>query len=74
MLLLVQLGGGPGIDALGPRLLDTVIASLIVLLLGYAPWPQARAARITPRLRTRDVPRSTGRRPRKPLWRQWPVG
>jgi uncharacterized membrane protein YccC len=51
VLLLVQIGGGPDIEALGLRLIDTVIASLIVLLLGYAPWPQARAARITPRLK-----------------------
>jgi uncharacterized membrane protein YccC len=50
VLVLVQLGGGPGIQLLGSRLVDTMLGSLIVLLLGYALWPQSRAARITPRL------------------------
>lgn len=38
-VMLVDLHGGAGFHVLLPRLLDTVLGSAIVLLIGYLPWP-----------------------------------
>ncbi|MGC0312484.1 putative membrane protein YccC [Kitasatospora acidiphila] len=51
-LVLVQLGGGSGSAEVGPRVLDTVLASVIVLVFGYLLWPERAPHRIEPRLVT----------------------
>ncbi|MFC8453178.1 FUSC family protein [Kitasatospora sp. NPDC057223] len=49
-LVLLQLGGQPGTSEIWPRVLDTVLASAIVLLFGYLLWPERPRHRIEPRL------------------------
>ncbi|MGA5818476.1 FUSC family protein [Kitasatospora sp. NPDC094028] len=49
-LVLLQLGGRSGAAEFRPRVLDTVLASAIVLLLGYLLWPERPRHRIEPRL------------------------
>ncbi|MGW2397834.1 FUSC family protein [Kitasatospora sp. NPDC001664] len=49
-LILVQLGGEPGTEELWPRVLDTALASAIVLVFGYLLWPERPQHRIEPRL------------------------
>ncbi|MFF7632467.1 FUSC family protein [Kitasatospora sp. NPDC008050] len=49
-LVLVQLGGQSGVAEVGPRVLDTVLASLIVLVFGYLLWPERAPHRIEPRI------------------------
>ncbi|MED7955491.1 FUSC family protein [Streptomyces sp. BE303] len=51
-LVLLQLGGQSGAAEFWPRLLDTVLASAIVLLFGYLLWPERARHRIEPRLVT----------------------
>ncbi|WP_460624933.1 FUSC family protein, partial [Kitasatospora kifunensis] len=51
-LVLVQLGGQSGVAEVGPRVLDTVLASLIVLVFGYLLWPERAPHRIEPRIVT----------------------
>ncbi|MGW4895214.1 FUSC family protein [Kitasatospora sp. NPDC004240] len=49
-LILLQLGGQSGAAEFWPRVLDTVLASAIVLLFGYLLWPERPRHRIEPRL------------------------
>ncbi|MFF8769515.1 FUSC family protein [Kitasatospora sp. NPDC015120] len=49
-LVLLQLGGQDGAAGFWPRVLDTALASTIVLLLGYLLWPERPRHRIEPRL------------------------
>ncbi|MFE2109186.1 FUSC family protein [Kitasatospora sp. NPDC059463] len=49
-LVLLQLGGQDGAAGFWPRVLDTALASAIVLLLGYLLWPERPRHRIEPRL------------------------
>ncbi|WP_354642033.1 FUSC family protein [Kitasatospora camelliae] len=49
-LILVQLGGESGTSVFWPRVLDTVLASAIVLVFGYLLWPERPPHRIEPRL------------------------
>ncbi|MFE4516868.1 FUSC family protein [Kitasatospora sp. NPDC056783] len=49
-LILLQLGGQSGAAEFRPRLLDSVLASAIVLLFGYLLWPERPRHRIEPRL------------------------
>lgn len=49
-LVLLQLGGQPGASEIWPRVLDTSLASAIVLLFGYLLWPERPRHRIEPRL------------------------
>ncbi|MEU9041772.1 MULTISPECIES: FUSC family protein [unclassified Kitasatospora] len=49
-LVLLQLGGGSGAAEFRPRVLDSVVASAIVLLFGYLLWPERPRHRIEPRL------------------------
>ncbi|MFD5431540.1 FUSC family protein [Kitasatospora sp. NPDC127067] len=49
-LVLLQLGGQSGAAEFWPRVLDTVLASAIVLLFGYLLWPERPRHRIEPRL------------------------
>ncbi|MFE9425181.1 FUSC family protein [Kitasatospora sp. NPDC006697] len=49
-LVLVQLGGGSGAAEFWPRVLDSLLASGIVLLFGYLLWPERAPHRIEPRL------------------------
>ncbi|MFB7669651.1 FUSC family protein [Kitasatospora sp. NPDC056138] len=49
-LVLVQLGGGSGTAEFWPRVLDTALASVIVLVFGYLLWPERPPHRIEPRL------------------------
>ncbi|WBP87310.1 FUSC family protein [Kitasatospora cathayae] len=49
-LLLLQLGGQSSAAEFWPRVLDTVLASAIVLLFGYLLWPERPRHRIEPRL------------------------
>ncbi|MER5348741.1 FUSC family protein [Kitasatospora sp. NPDC002551] len=51
-LVLLQLGGQDGAAEFRPRVLDTVLASAIVLLFGYLLWPERPRHRIEPRLLT----------------------
>ncbi|MFI6152040.1 FUSC family protein [Kitasatospora sp. NPDC051170] len=49
-LVLLQLGGQSGAAEFWPRVLDTALASAIVLLFGYLLWPERPRHRIEPRL------------------------
>ncbi|WP_157536341.1 FUSC family protein [Kitasatospora mediocidica] len=49
-LILVQLGGQSGAAEFWPRVLDTVLASVIVLVFGYLLWPERPPHRIEPRI------------------------
>ncbi|MFJ9949282.1 FUSC family protein [Kitasatospora sp. NPDC091207] len=49
-LILLQLGGQSGAAEFWPRVLDTVLASAVVLLFGYLLWPERPRHRIEPRL------------------------
>ncbi|MFI9270660.1 FUSC family protein [Kitasatospora sp. NPDC052896] len=49
-LVLIQLAGGSGVAEFWPRVLDTVLASVIVLLLGYLLWPERPPHRLEPRI------------------------
>ncbi|MFE2412661.1 FUSC family protein [Kitasatospora sp. NPDC059408] len=49
-LLLLQLGGQSSAAEFRPRVLDTALASAIVLLLGYLLWPERPRHRIEPRV------------------------
>ena len=49
-LILVQLGGQSGVAEFWPRVLDTVLASVIVLVFGYLLWPERPPHRIEPRI------------------------
>ncbi|GAA0681374.1 FUSC family protein [Kitasatospora atroaurantiaca] len=49
-LVLVQLGGGSGAAEFWPRVLDTTLASVIVLVFGYVLWPERPPHRIEPRI------------------------
>ncbi|MFH9350571.1 FUSC family protein [Kitasatospora sp. NPDC017646] len=49
-LLLLQLGGQSGAAEFWPRVLDSVLASVVVLLFGYLLWPERPRHRIEPRL------------------------
>ncbi|MER5636010.1 FUSC family protein [Kitasatospora sp. NPDC002227] len=49
-LILVQLGGEPGRAEFWPRVLDTALASAIVLVFGYLLWPERPRHRIEPLL------------------------
>jgi uncharacterized membrane protein YccC len=40
VLLLVEFGGAPTAGAALGRLLDTVLGAVVVLLVGYLPWPE----------------------------------
>ncbi|MFF2074572.1 FUSC family protein [Kitasatospora sp. NPDC058162] len=51
-LVLLQLGGQSSAAEFRPRVLDTVLASAIVLLFGYLLWPERPRHRIEPRLVT----------------------
>ncbi|MFE6869990.1 FUSC family protein [Kitasatospora sp. NPDC057692] len=51
-LVLLQLGGQDGAAEFWPRVLDTALASAIVLLFGYLLWPERPRHRIEPRLVT----------------------
>ncbi|RKE20823.1 putative membrane protein YccC [Streptomyces sp. TLI_171] len=51
-LLLVQLGGESGAAEFWPRVLDTALASAIVLVFGYLLWPERPPHRIEPRIVT----------------------
>ncbi|MFE3499932.1 FUSC family protein [Kitasatospora sp. NPDC059146] len=51
-LVLLQLGGQSSAAEFWPRVLDTVLASAIVLLFGYLLWPERPRHRIEPRLVT----------------------
>ncbi|MEE1788909.1 FUSC family protein [Streptomyces sp. SP17BM10] len=49
-LLLLQLGGQSSAAEFRPRVLDTALASAIVLVFGYLLWPERPRHRIEPRL------------------------
>lgn len=49
-LILLQLGGQSGAAEFWPRVLDTVLASVVVLLFGCLLWPDRPRHRIEPRL------------------------
>ncbi|MFD8753207.1 FUSC family protein [Kitasatospora sp. NPDC059577] len=49
-LVLLQLGGQSSAAEFWPRVLDTVLASSVVLLFGYLLWPERPRHRIEPRL------------------------
>ncbi|MFC5666715.1 FUSC family protein [Kitasatospora misakiensis] len=49
-LVLLQLGGHDGAAEFWPRVLDTVLASAVVLLFGHLLWPERPRHRIEPRL------------------------
>ncbi|MFE0460860.1 FUSC family protein [Kitasatospora sp. NPDC058965] len=49
-LVLVQLGGQSGVAEAWPRVLDTALASAVVLVFGYLLWPERAPHRIEPRL------------------------
>ncbi|MEV7778910.1 FUSC family protein [Kitasatospora sp. NPDC088351] len=49
-LILLQLGGQSSAAEFWPRVLDTSLASAIVLLFGYLLWPERTRHRIEPRL------------------------
>ncbi|AUG79342.1 hypothetical protein CFP65_4605 [Kitasatospora sp. MMS16-BH015] len=49
-LILVQLGGESGAAEFWPRVLDTTLASVIVLVFGYLLWPERPRHRIEPLL------------------------
>ncbi|PYC82702.1 hypothetical protein C7C46_10125 [Streptomyces tateyamensis] len=49
-LALVQLGGQSGVGQAWPRVLDTALASAVVLVFGYLLWPERTPHRIEPRL------------------------
>ncbi|MBV6698696.1 FUSC family protein [Kitasatospora aureofaciens] len=49
-LILLQLGGQSSASEFWPRVLDTALASTIVLLFGYLLWPERPRHRIEPRL------------------------
>ncbi|KJS61611.1 FUSC family protein [Streptomyces rubellomurinus] len=51
-LVLLQLGGQSGAAEFWPRVLDTALASAVVLLFGYLLWPERPRHRIEPRLVT----------------------
>ncbi|MFJ9459423.1 FUSC family protein [Kitasatospora sp. NPDC101447] len=51
-LVLIQLGGQSGAAEFRPRVLDSVLASAVVLLFGYLLWPERPRHRIEPRLVT----------------------
>ncbi|MEV4557026.1 FUSC family protein [Kitasatospora sp. NPDC049285] len=51
-LLLVQLGGESGAAEFWPRMLDTTLASAIVLVFGYLLWPERPPHRIEPSIVT----------------------
>ncbi|WP_030235559.1 FUSC family protein [Streptomyces sp. NRRL S-350] len=49
-LVLIQLGGQSSAAQFWPRVLDTVLASAIVLVFGYLLWPERPRHRIEPRV------------------------
>ncbi|MFE7527790.1 FUSC family protein [Kitasatospora sp. NPDC057542] len=49
-LVLLQLGGQSSAAEFRPRVLDTVLASAVVLLFGYLLWPERPRHRIEPKL------------------------
>ncbi|WP_188308502.1 FUSC family protein, partial [Streptomyces sp. CBMA123] len=49
-LVLLQLGGQSSAAEFWPRVLDSVLASVIVLVFGYLLWPERPRHRIEPRL------------------------
>ncbi|MFB6890670.1 FUSC family protein [Kitasatospora sp. NPDC056327] len=51
-LVLLELGGQDGAAEFWPRVLDTALASAIVLVFGYLLWPERPRHRIEPRLVT----------------------
>ncbi len=51
-LVLVQLSGQSGFAEVGPRVLDTALASVIVLVFGYLLWPERARHRIEPKIVT----------------------
>ncbi|WP_051824481.1 FUSC family protein [Kitasatospora aureofaciens] len=51
-LVLLQLGGQSSAAEFWPRVLDSVLASAVVLLFGYLLWPERPRHRIEPRLVT----------------------
>ncbi|WP_344345602.1 FUSC family protein, partial [Kitasatospora putterlickiae] len=76
-LVLLQLGGQDGVAEVWPRVLDTALASAVVLLFGYLLWPERPRHRIEPRLLTataaikaylRSVARPDDPRPGAEVW------
>ncbi|WP_406112501.1 FUSC family protein [Kitasatospora purpeofusca] len=76
-LVLLQLGGQDGTAEFWPRVLDTVLASAIVLLFGHLLWPERPRHRIEPRLVSAaaalkaylaSVVRQDGPDPRSEVW------
>ncbi|MFD4909968.1 FUSC family protein [Kitasatospora purpeofusca] len=76
-LVLLQLGGQDGAAEFRPRVLDTVLASAIVLLFGHLLWPERPRHRIEPRLVSAaaalkaylaSVVRQDGPEPRSEVW------
>ncbi|MFD7410959.1 FUSC family protein [Kitasatospora purpeofusca] len=76
-LVLLQLGGQDGAAEFWPRVLDTVLASAIVLLFGHLLWPERPRHRIEPRLVSAaaalkaylaSVVRQDGPEPRSEVW------
>ncbi|MFJ8433655.1 FUSC family protein [Kitasatospora sp. NPDC094019] len=76
-LVLLQLGGQDGAAEFWPRVLDTVLASAIVLLFGHLLWPERPRHRIEPRLVSAaaalraylaSVARQDGPEPRAEVW------
>ncbi|WP_328955443.1 FUSC family protein [Kitasatospora purpeofusca] len=76
-LVLLQLGGQDGAAEFRPRVLDTVLASAIVLLFGHLLWPERPRHRIEPRLVSAaaalkayltSVVRQDGPEPRAEVW------
>ncbi|MER7707058.1 FUSC family protein [Kitasatospora sp. NPDC097605] len=76
-LVLLQLGGQDGAAETWPRVLDTTLASAVVLLFGYLLWPERPRHRIEPRLVTattalkaylRSVAQRDDPRPEAEVW------
>ncbi|WP_052709763.1 FUSC family protein, partial [Streptomyces sp. NRRL S-495] len=76
-LVLLQLGGQDGAAEFRPRVLDTMLASAIVLLFGHLLWPERPRHRIEPRLVSAagalkdylaSVVRQDGPEPRAEVW------
>ncbi|MFE7559900.1 FUSC family protein [Kitasatospora sp. NPDC057500] len=76
-LVLLQLGGQDGAAEFWPRVLDTALASAIVLLFGHLLWPERPRHRIGPRLLTattalkaylRSVTQPDDPRPEAEVW------
>ncbi|GAA2270695.1 FUSC family protein [Kitasatospora cystarginea] len=75
-LVLVQLGGESGMAEFWPRVLDTALASAIVLVFGYLLWPERPPHRIEPRLVTaatalREYLASVAGSPQAPVAEVW---